>query len=246
MAVLYGAVLYHYCVENYGDYQYLTPITATVRCHYILGRLAVLGGLSFYSYSLYNSGLAKSRIFWVRLIKVLTWLMLICVSILFAFGIVGIFKARSWLTVRQTSLAWKLMPFVQFSSGAFLTVIKLTDLARSNAFSVALSLQNHPLRAASSLLCLACQTAIFPTAFDIVSMCMIRSHHVGVAYTILSLSAQLHLFGPIIAISASLDDSLVVDQSSSFSAGKNDPKGRDTPKEKQLAFLKQEKPMSEY
>ncbi|PLW33579.1 hypothetical protein PCANC_23640 [Puccinia coronata f. sp. avenae] len=96
---------------------------------------------------------------------------------------------------------------VQLICGITLTFIKAYDLACSDEIPRVLAMKDDPLRFAWGVLCLLCQTAIFPTIFDAVLVCLEPSDKaVGMSYSILSFSAELHLFGPIMAISASLDD----------------------------------------
>ncbi|KNZ58171.1 hypothetical protein VP01_1982g1 [Puccinia sorghi] len=91
--------------------------------------------------------------------------------------------------------------------GAVVTLIKAYDLFQSDAISKVLVMKGDPFRCAWGVLCLLCQTAIFPTVVDVILVCLLsQDGKVGAICSICSLSAEFHLFGPIMAISAALDE----------------------------------------
>ncbi|KAI7956831.1 hypothetical protein MJO28_003926 [Puccinia striiformis f. sp. tritici] len=81
------------------------------------------------------------------------------------------------------------------------------DLVKSGAVKKVLATRDDPHGFSWSLLCCLCQTAILPTVFDLIAVSLPAPKGVnGTAYALSSISAELHLFGPIVAISAALDD----------------------------------------
>ncbi|KAI9616741.1 hypothetical protein KEM48_005159 [Puccinia striiformis f. sp. tritici PST-130] len=130
---------------------------------------------------------------------------------------------------------------VQLICGALLTLLKACDLARSKAVRQMLVSNQDLLRYVSSILCLLCQTAIFPTIFDLVSLYLRNAKGAGIGYTMMSLSAELHLFGPIMAISATLQEDFLADQASTCSIGNTECKAVVPPTTKKLTFQTQEK-----
>ncbi|POW20204.1 hypothetical protein PSHT_03862 [Puccinia striiformis] len=94
--------------------------------------------------------------------------------------------------------------------------LKITEISRlldiSLAFCDIILFVVGSLGCAWGVLCLLCQTAIFPTVFDAISLWQNGGGMVtGAAYTTLSISAQFHLLGPLLAISAALDEDEVID-----------------------------------
>ncbi|KAI7956710.1 hypothetical protein MJO28_003805 [Puccinia striiformis f. sp. tritici] len=109
-------------------------------------------------------------------------------------------------------LPWKLI------EGAVLSLMKAYDLVKSGEAQKVLADTDDPsvfipcvkiakLGLCWSVLCCLCQTAILPTVFDLIALSLPTSLGVnGAAHSMRSISAQLHLFGPSVAISAALDD----------------------------------------
>ncbi|POW05256.1 hypothetical protein PSTT_09809, partial [Puccinia striiformis] len=114
--------------------------------------------------------------------------------------------------------------------GAVLTFLKAYDLVKSGAVKRVLATRDDLHGFSWNSLCCLCQTAIFPTVFDLIAVSLPTPNGVsGTAYSLSSatvfsstlrrtvvddsftfanrsISAELHLFGPIVAISAALDD----------------------------------------
>ncbi|OAV95312.1 hypothetical protein PTTG_26712 [Puccinia triticina 1-1 BBBD Race 1] len=225
LAGLFAAMLYHYCIESYGNYQSLLKLTTVVRCHYIFGRVATCGGYSFYAHSVWASGLGKVKVCKVPVVKILTALLLAGLCVVVILGIPRAFTVPTFETVADHG-----------SSGLW-----AYDLAKSKAVRNMLAGNNDPLRFASSILCLACQTAIFTTIFDGISLCLRNTKGAGIGYTMMSLSAELHLFGPIMSISATLQEDCLVDQASTCSMAKTECKAAAPASTKKLTFQTQEK-----
>ncbi|KAI9616883.1 hypothetical protein H4Q26_010519 [Puccinia striiformis f. sp. tritici PST-130] len=99
------------------------------------------------------------------------------------------------------------IPHLKLIEGAVLTFLKAYDLVKSGAVKKVLATRDDPHGFSWSLLCCLCQTAILPTVFDLIAVSLPAPKGVnGTAYALSSISAELHLFGPIVAISAALDD----------------------------------------
>ncbi|KAI9619802.1 hypothetical protein KEM48_008414 [Puccinia striiformis f. sp. tritici PST-130] len=110
-------------------------------------------------------------------------------------------RIRSSLIFIIYVLPWKLI------EGAVLSLMKAYDLVKSGEAQKVLADTDDPLGLCWSVLCCLCQTAILPTVFDLIALSLPTSLGVnGAAHSMRSISAQLHLFGPSVAISAALDD----------------------------------------
>ncbi|KAI7956817.1 hypothetical protein MJO28_003912 [Puccinia striiformis f. sp. tritici] len=234
-------MLYHYCIESYGNYHNLLDVTNVVRCHYIFARVATCGGYSFYAHSVWVSGLGKLKICKVPVVKVCTALLVVGLSVVIVLGIPRAFTIPTFQTVADHGSSGIWGRVVQLICGALLTLLKACDLARSKAVRQMLMSNQNMLRYVSSILCLLCQTAIFPTIFDLVSLYLRNAKGAGIGYTMISLSAELHLFGPIMAISATLQEDFLADQASTCSIGKDECKAVVPPTTRKLTFQTQEK-----
>ncbi|KAI9627677.1 hypothetical protein H4Q26_017244 [Puccinia striiformis f. sp. tritici PST-130] len=156
-------MLYHYCIGSYGNYHNLLHVTNVVRFHYILPGLPLVEVKSFSLRIMGLLGYGKRR------------------ANTFHFFILAI-------GVQQ-----KLRPIVfgprgrvvQLICGALLTLLKACDLARSKAVRQMLVSNQDLLRYVSSILCLLCQTAIFPTIFDLVSLYLRNAKGAGIGYTMM-------------------------------------------------------------
>lgn len=207
LAGLYGALIYHYAVSSHGDYEAIQLVTPGLRYHFVFNRIATFAGFLFYSNSVWGSRTGKMKIFKIPIIRITISLVNLSILCLFILRTIRLFKLS---TFEQFGSSWmweRPAQSVQLICGITLTFIKAYDLACSDEIPRVLAMKDDPLRFAWGVLCLLCQTAIFPTIFDAVLVCLEPSDKaVGMSYSILSFSAELHLFGPIMAISASLDD----------------------------------------
>ncbi|EFP77499.2 uncharacterized protein PGTG_03455 [Puccinia graminis f. sp. tritici CRL 75-36-700-3] len=241
LAGLFAAMLYHYCIESYGNYRSLLQVTTVVRCHYIFGRVATCGGYSFYAHSVWASTLGKVKICKVPIVKVFTALLMAGLYTVVILGIPQAFTVPTFQTVAEHGSSGLWGRVVQLICGSFLTLLRAYDLAQSKAVRQMLATNNDSLRYISSVLCLVCQTAIFTTLFEVISLCLRNTKGAGIGYTMMSLSAEVHLFGPIMAISATLQEDFLAEQASTCSVGKSECKAAAPPTTKRLTFQTQEK-----
>ncbi|KNE96496.1 hypothetical protein PSTG_10203 [Puccinia striiformis f. sp. tritici PST-78] len=211
-AGLFAAVLYHYCVENYGDFEAVRHLTSFLRYHFICGRIATFAGFMFYTHSVWLSDTGKMRVLKIPIILIILVLLNLCLYALFIVRMRRIFKIPSFVEFGENWLFHRRGQVIQLVCGTILTLIKAYDLSRSDEITKVLATKNDPLGCAWGVLCLLCQTAIFPTVFDAISLWQNGGGMVtGAAYTTLSISAQFHLLGPLLAISAALDEDEVID-----------------------------------
>ncbi|KAA1084359.1 hypothetical protein PGT21_025551 [Puccinia graminis f. sp. tritici] len=207
LAGLFASVLYHYCVESYGNYEALRHITRVLRFHFVCSRVATFAGFLFYTQSVWGSKTGKLKICKIPIVQLILVVVNMCLYALFTLRIIRLFSLATFEDFADTWLFERSGQSVQLACGVVLTFIKAYDLSRSDDISKVLAMKNDPFRCAWGVLCLLCQTAIFPTVFDTISVCQNQKHGIsGASYSILSVSAELHLFGPIMAISAALDD----------------------------------------
>ncbi|POW05560.1 hypothetical protein PSTT_09590 [Puccinia striiformis] len=264
---LFAAMLYHYCIGSYGNYHNLLHVTNVATCggeEFLCNTLyfplmvtddcSNVSGYSFYAHSVWVSGLGKVKICKVPVVKVCTAVLVVGLSVVIVLGIPRAFTIPTFQTVADHGSSGIWGRVVQLICGALLTLLKACDLARSKAVrqmlvsnqDLSVSLLrigdlSYRLRYVSSILCLLCQTAIFPTIFDLVSLYLRNAKGAGIGYTMMSLSAELHLFGPIMAISATLQEDFLADQASTCSIGNTECKAVVPPTTKKLTFQTQEK-----
>ncbi|KAI7960174.1 hypothetical protein MJO29_005242 [Puccinia striiformis f. sp. tritici] len=179
-------------------------------------------GFMFYTHSVWLSDTGKMRVLKIPIILIILVLLNLCLYALFIVRMRRIFKIPSfvefgenWLFHRRSMpliIIREIRPNKKLVCGTILTLIKAYDLSRSDEITKVLATKNDPLGCAWGVLCLLCQTAIFPTVFDAISLWQNGGGMVtGAAYTTLSISAQFHLLGPLLAISAALDEDEVID-----------------------------------
>lgn len=231
LAGLFASVLYHYCVRGYGDYEALKYVTRVLRYHFFCSRIATLAGFLFYTHSVWNSKTGKMKICKIPIVQIILVLINACLGGLFALRLLRLFKILTFREFGGTWLFERSGYAIQLVCGVLLTFIKAYDLYHSDAISKVLALKDDPFRCAWGTLCILCQTAIFPTIFDTISVCQYQADGMsGASYSILSVSAELHLFGPIMAISAALDDEEIVVCGTPCPVGRNDLDARDVAK----------------
>ncbi|KAI7963975.1 hypothetical protein MJO29_004402 [Puccinia striiformis f. sp. tritici] len=186
---LFLGLIYRNAVVNYGQYRKLLEITDIFRFDYMVTRIATLGGLAYYSYDVCHSDLGKIEMWKIPVIKVF-----ICVLYL---GVTGIFIGRItlvFLMVKVPGASSHAEQWPTYRAGQYVQVRYVSSSIGVHGFSW-------------SFLCCLCQTAILPTVFDLIAVSLPTPNGVsGTAYSLSSISAELHLFGPIVAISAALDD----------------------------------------
>ncbi|KAH9460407.1 hypothetical protein MJO29_004409 [Puccinia striiformis f. sp. tritici] len=207
---LFLALIYLLAVVNYGQYRKLLDITGIFRFDYMVTRIATLGGLTYYSYDVWHSEMGKIKMWRIPIIKVSIGVFYLGVTGIFIFRIALVFLL---VKIPDSSLSVEKWPtyrtgqYVQLIEGAVLTFLKAYDLVKSGAVKKVLATRDDPHGFSWSLLCCLCQTAILPTVFDLIAVSLPAPKGVnGTAYALSSISAELHLFGPIVAISAALDD----------------------------------------
>ncbi|KAI9611073.1 hypothetical protein H4Q26_008920 [Puccinia striiformis f. sp. tritici PST-130] len=205
---LFQARIYQDVIVHYGDYQKLLEVTDILRAYLVSPSipqahecLGETSGFLYYSYDVWQSGLGKLRMWKIPIIKVSTCVLYLLTTAAFISRITTSFLQRSSLIFIIYVLPWKLI------EGAVLSLMKAYDLVKSGEAQKVLADTDDPLGLCWSVLCCLCQTAILPTVFDLIALSLPTSLGVnGAAHSMRSISAQLHLFGPSVAISAALDD----------------------------------------
>ncbi|KNZ61409.1 hypothetical protein VP01_1403g2 [Puccinia sorghi] len=176
-----------------------------------------LTGFAFYSRSVWSSPTGQRKIFRIPIIRIIMVWLNVGLYFLFIFRAIRLFRistfemiGHSWMwerPFRPLTIVPDTHPLKKLGCGAVVTLIKAYDLLQSDAISKVLMIKGDPFRSAWGVLCLLCQTAIFPTIFDAILVCLKpQDGRVGTVCSVFSLSAEFHLFGPIMAISAALDD----------------------------------------
>jgi len=207
LASLFGAMVYYYGVESNGNYEALNYVPPSLRYHFVCSRIATFAGFLFYSHSVWSSPTGQRKIFRIPIIRIIIVLMNAGLYFICTLRVIRLFRITNFGMFQHSWLWQRPAPAAQLGCGAVVTLIKAYDLWQSNAISKVVVLKGDPFRCAWEVLCLLCQTAIFPTVVDAILVCVIpQDGRVGLAYSIFSLSAEFHLFGPIMAISAELDD----------------------------------------
>ncbi|POW15731.1 hypothetical protein PSTT_01957 [Puccinia striiformis] len=185
--------------------------------------------IHFYTHSVWLSDTGKMRIFKIPVILIVLVLLNLCLYSLFIVRMLRIFKVPSFVEFGENWLFHRRGQVIQLVCGTILTLIKAYDLSRSDEITKVLATKNDPLGCAWGVLCLLCQTAVFPTVFDAISLWQNGGGMVtGAAYTTLSISAQFHLLGPLLAISAALDEDEVIDLGTPCTVEVGDVGVRDT------------------
>ncbi|POV98164.1 hypothetical protein PSHT_14187 [Puccinia striiformis] len=193
------------------------------QAHECLGETS---GFLYYSYDVWQSGLGKLRMWKIPIIKVSTCVLYLLTTAAFISRITTSFLQRSvahaqakknWPPYRSLIFIIYVLPW-KLIEGAVLSLMKAYDLVKSGEAQKVLADTDDPsvfipcvkiakLGLCWSVLCCLCQTAILPTVFDLIALSLPTSLGVnGAAHSMRSISAQLHLFGPSVAISAALDD----------------------------------------
>ncbi|KAI7956825.1 hypothetical protein MJO28_003920 [Puccinia striiformis f. sp. tritici] len=216
---LFLGLIYRNAVANYGQYRKLLEITDIFRFDYMVTRIATLGGLTYYSYDVWHSELGKIKMWRIPIIKVSIGVLYLGVAGIFILRIALVFLLvkipDSSLSVEVANLqngaicpgTIRLIKYRCLIEGAVLTFLKAYDLVKSGAVKRVLATRDDLHGFSWNSLCCLCQTAIFPTVFDLIAVSLPAPNGVsGTAYALSSISAELHLFGPIVAISAALDD----------------------------------------
>ncbi|PLW22290.1 hypothetical protein PCANC_12764 [Puccinia coronata f. sp. avenae] len=211
-AGLFAAMLYHYCIQSYGNYHQLLHITHVVQFHYIFSRIATCAGYTFYAYSVWASGLGKMKICKVPIIRIVTALLLLGVYVVIVIGIPRALSLSKFETVANHGSFGPWGHFVQLICGGLLTLLKAGDLVSSKPVREQLASDQHWTRHASAILCLMVQTAVFTTGFDLVTYSLRNAKGAGFGYSMMSLTAEIHLLGPIMAISATLQEDFLAEQ----------------------------------
>jgi len=236
-------MLYYYCIESYANYQNLLQITLVVRFHYIFGRIVTCAGYAFYACSVWTSAVGQTRICKVPVVKILTLVLITGLVFLVAFfGIPRAFRTPSFASLadHKTSAPWSL--YAQVICGAVLTLLKAYDLARSKATHQILKPEDNWFRQTANTFYSLVQTAVFTTGFDVMSLCLRNAKGAGFSYSIMSLTAQIHLLGPIMAISAQLQEDFMAEQAASAcSMAKTECQTAVPPTTRRLTFQTQEK-----
>ncbi|KAH9460414.1 hypothetical protein MJO28_003914 [Puccinia striiformis f. sp. tritici] len=207
---LFQALVYWNAVVNYGQYRKLIEITDIFRFDYMATRIATLGGFLYYSYDVWRSDVGKIKIWKLPTIKVFICVLYVGVTGVFIRRIISSFAVLKIAGGRPPVEKWptyRAGQYVQLIEGAVLTFLKAYDLVKSGAVEKLLGSRDDSLAFCWNSLCCLCQTAIFPTVFDLIAVSLPAPNGVsGTAYALSSISAELHLFGPIVAISAALGD----------------------------------------
>lgn len=238
-------MLYYYCIESFANYQNLLQITLVVRFHYIFGRIVTCAGYAFYAYSVSTSGIGQTRICKVPVVKILTLLLITGLVFVIAFiGIPGAFRTLSFesLADHRTPEPWRL--YAQVLCGAVLTLLKAYDLVRSKTNHQFMKSEEDWFRRTGNMFYTLAQTAVFTTGFDVISFCLRNTKGAGFSYSMMSLMAQIHLLGPIMAISTQLQEDFIAEQAASAcSMAKTECQKAAPPTTRRLTFQTQEKRM---
>ncbi|POW04309.1 hypothetical protein PSTT_10511 [Puccinia striiformis] len=241
---LFQALVYWNAVVNYGQYRKLIEITDIFRRPWEVRGFLVFSstaeayeclvetsGFLYYSYDVWRSDVGKIKIWKLPTIKVFICVLYVGVTGVFIRRIISSFAVLKIAGGRPPVEKWPTYRAIDLIEGAVLTFLKAYDLVKSGAVEKLLGSRDDSLAFCWNSLCCLCQTAIFPTVFDLIAVSLPAPNGVsGTAYALSSaililkayqrlavvdaslpfanrsISAELHLFGPIVAISAALGD----------------------------------------
>ncbi|MBW0521720.1 hypothetical protein O181_061435 [Austropuccinia psidii MF-1] len=200
---LFGAAVFREFLAGFGNPKPRLDLTYTFKFHFLFTRTALDAGMLLYTYSVWQSRLMTYKIGQVNPIRIAVLLLVLLSITMNSWNTVDLFCTHHYEVLVQAVLKRRLAALSQLALETIVTMAIIYDSVFSNKSSENEKFRHTLRETFFRLVKVLPQTPLVPMIFNMVTN-FVNFNRSGEKYSLLYVTAQVHLLGPIIAIVASL------------------------------------------